>query len=198
MPYMGDGQILYALKLVQVMPNQSPYDAVQRNPAILSEQGLEYTQLQYPVTSIPLQAGATYAWRVSAQTLNGENAGQTEVWSFRMAADDTTDFSALPAPTNYVKMKSEITADYTIVYNELRLIYSKEYPVSDIRFRILDMTQKPVATLDGKLISPQGENKFIIDMSQVPKLKDEQFYIIEGSVNSTAETQFMHIRKTGK
>lgn len=78
-------RMTYRLKIVEVFANQTPFDAMQRNPAFMMVESLNRTVFQYPVSSRTFEVKHKYAWMVSSI----ENAtrlpvvlGESEIWWF--------------------------------------------------------------------------------------------------------------------
>lgn len=69
-------EIIYKIKVVEVLPNQSPEEAIKRNPAWFEKDEIRGTTLNYPVSAQKLKPGTTYAWQVSC----GE--GKSDVFKF--------------------------------------------------------------------------------------------------------------------
>jgi len=76
----------YDISVAEVLPGQSPAEAVLYNTPIYNSSRIRATFQTYPSTWSTLQTGKTYAWQVTAR--NGLNyATVTEVWTFSMAKD---------------------------------------------------------------------------------------------------------------
>jgi len=69
------GQITYKLKIVEIVGNQSPEIAIQRNPAWFEKTDIRTTMLQYPVSAKKIEKNKKYAWTVQTINREGERAG---------------------------------------------------------------------------------------------------------------------------
>lgn len=92
----------YDLILSEVLPGQTPAQALQYNPSVYSRIGLKATYEPYPASYSRLEAGKTYAWQVIAR--NGTNyRASTETWTFTLAEDSAEKRGMTPA---FVQLKS--------------------------------------------------------------------------------------------
>ncbi len=89
-------QISYEVKIVEILDNQSPTDAIQSNPAWFEEKGISTTSFQYPTSARKFEPGRRYGWQVTyfirpnialsavmrlyTKMIEGL---KSEVWSFR-------------------------------------------------------------------------------------------------------------------
>ena len=99
---LGAGaQVRYHLRIAEVLPGQSPLDALNNVPQY--EADLTTTVASYPTSALPLEDSTRYVWQVQAldgagQPV-GERQGKSEVWDLVMlrvgriilAAADTAD-----------------------------------------------------------------------------------------------------------
>jgi hypothetical protein len=194
---VGKERITYDLKLVELLPNQTAYDAIQRNFAILEKQEISGTSLQYPANATRIEAGKQYAWKVAAFGAGRKPLGETEVWWFRKAAGDAVPVSP-EATTNYVKLRKEVGSDFTHVVREIRVVYNREHEVSGVRFTIKPIDGKSAIELKPEQIRSAGDNKFIIDLSQNSRIKAGQFYILEAHYPQAAESQYLLFKYISK
>lgn len=95
---MPGRQVGYLLRVVEVLPGQTPLKAIEADVPVLETVLTTVTTYTYPPTALPLDPGKTYAWRVQAvNTLNtdpgagrpvgttvgvGANDGRSEVFTF--------------------------------------------------------------------------------------------------------------------
>ena len=71
------GQVTYELKLFEVLPGQTPEEAMKSNPPWFERKSLRATSLTYPTSARKLEAGKNFAWEVTAIP-----GGASDVWSF--------------------------------------------------------------------------------------------------------------------
>lgn len=137
------GAITYTLKLVEVLPGQNGYQAIQGNPAHFTQQYIPGTALPYPPAGQALDTGKAYAWQVYADA-GGASLGQSEIWVFYLH----TDLPETPAPAlaYYAILKAKPDAAVFLAKdNLLRFTYTDDYVLSEtqqIRFVIYDERHK--------------------------------------------------------
>ena len=80
--------IIYKMKVVEILGNQSPSEAVNRNPAWFEKNDIRTTMLQYPVEAKKLEKNKKYAWTVQLINNAGqgvaENSGKSEAFMFEV------------------------------------------------------------------------------------------------------------------
>ena len=173
-PRMG---IVYDLKLVQIYPNQTPYDAIVRNPAIIEPHGLKLTNLQYPANAIALEDNVKYAWKVIARLPGGKVVGETEVWNFvKRPAADAGEAEEYPVK-NYIEMKTVKDANYVVVKDEMKIVYQEKYGTIEVHIKITDAKGEEVHT--EKATFNIGENRYVLNLEQIKSLKNNAYYILE-------------------
>ncbi|MGE3525705.1 MAG: carboxypeptidase-like regulatory domain-containing protein, partial [Gemmatimonadales bacterium] len=92
----GVPQVDYLLRVVEVLPGQTPLQAVTGNVPVLEQALTTVTAAVYPPSALPLEDGKHYAWRVQAiRSLQGEvgniepvgaNQGRSEIFTFTRKA----------------------------------------------------------------------------------------------------------------
>jgi hypothetical protein len=79
-------QLHYVLKMAEILPGQTPLQALAANVPQYENDNLIANTLQYPISALPLKSGATYVWQIQALDQNGfppsSNNGKSEVWTF--------------------------------------------------------------------------------------------------------------------
>lgn len=88
------GTFEYDILLVEVYPEQTPLQALNSNRAHMQETLVAQTVLPYTLQYLPLEEGATYAWRVTARDAFGriplQNEGESDIYTFTYR-DETDD-----------------------------------------------------------------------------------------------------------
>ena len=69
-------QHTYKLKIVEILGNQSPEIAIQRNPAWFEKTDIRTTMFQYPVSARIFEANKKYAWTVQCLNTDGQGIGE--------------------------------------------------------------------------------------------------------------------------
>lgn len=80
-PLKSGQRVNYSLKIVEILGRQTPYDALQSNPAFFERGSLPTTVLQYPIGSRAFREKSHYAWRVTAAD-GTFPLGESEIWEF--------------------------------------------------------------------------------------------------------------------
>jgi hypothetical protein len=102
MPANIFGSLSYDMILVEVLPDQGAYQAVQENIPVYNISHLQDPVNLYPASAKPLDTGRTYAWRILALN-DGQFITQSEVWTFKLE----TRKQAIIAPPggNYIPLR---------------------------------------------------------------------------------------------
>ena len=74
----------YDLLVVEVLPGQGPYEAVQKNIPVYTARNSKNLVNAYPASNKALDTGRVYAWEVIA-TNDDQFIAKSEVWTFRIA-----------------------------------------------------------------------------------------------------------------
>lgn len=91
----------YQLRIVEILGRQTPYDAMQSNPAWFTTSAAGITTLRYPLASRSFVEGRRYAWQIKAVG-DGYAIGESEIWWFRYNpnkaanSNDGSDYPILP------------------------------------------------------------------------------------------------------
>jgi hypothetical protein len=80
-PVGPNQQIRYQLKIVEVLGQQTPYDAMTSNPAYFVRDGVAGTLFPYPLSARAFRENQTYAWQIVA-TSDRFPMGESEIWWF--------------------------------------------------------------------------------------------------------------------
>lgn len=73
--YPANLPVVYEIKIVEILPNQSPESAILSNPEWYFNDNLSRNLLMYPSTAPLLQTGRKYAWQVVAKHTNKTESG---------------------------------------------------------------------------------------------------------------------------
>ncbi len=93
----------YDLLVTEVLPAQSPAEAILYNTPVYTGNNLRTASQNFTSTFSRLKEGQQYAWQVTAR--NGSNySAQTEVWSFTIKSPDSV--STLLSSAGYVELKN--------------------------------------------------------------------------------------------
>lgn len=78
---MGE-PISYTLKIVELLDEQVPNEAMNSNPAWFEEKDITSTSFQFPISARAFERGITYAWKIAAIGEGDRLIGESPVWSF--------------------------------------------------------------------------------------------------------------------
>ena len=92
----------YDFMLVEVLPDQGSYQAIQQNIPVYNVSHLKDPVHVYPASAKPLDTGRTYAWRILAMN-EDQFIAQSEVWTFKLATPNKQPLS--PPGGNYMPMR---------------------------------------------------------------------------------------------
>lgn len=96
MPFNPDA--MYRIQIVEVLANQTPFEAFRSNPIFYQESGLRSNIFQYPVSARPMLPCSNYAWRATYELdsrfintgfVKAPNIFQeSEIWEFSKPCKD--------------------------------------------------------------------------------------------------------------
>ena len=85
-------QMEYEFLLVEILPGQTPYQAISSNRSLAREIVIGTTTLPYTFEFLPLMENAEYAWQITAKDAAGDvplqNDGKTEIYTFHFKPED--------------------------------------------------------------------------------------------------------------
>lgn len=107
----------YTFKLVEVYDGQSPYEAIQSNPAFYIDHEVYSNAFPYPAYGAALENGGSYAWQVQAMISGGipigENNGTSDVSSFQLASMEEAPFHVWVVPEGEFESWSDVEVCFT-------------------------------------------------------------------------------------
>ena len=71
-PTPAPRDVKYSLKIVEVLGNQSPTEAMQRNPTWFEKGNIQTTTIQYPISARKFENGKKYAWGIEVDAIRSE------------------------------------------------------------------------------------------------------------------------------
>lgn len=190
-PLSADLQVVYDLKLVEILPGQNAYDAIRRNYAQVEVKDIPVCYLQYPATALPLAEQKHYAWQVVARS-NGYSIGETEIWTFTYVAPKMRQDKD---PVAYSKVKKQQDGSWAELINgHLYFQFEEAYSGKELQYRIYDARHNDVSKKCGqKLLKSTGDNRFEIDIERCSSFKSG-YYLLEVE-NEKKEKLYLSFRK---
>ncbi|MBK8712544.1 MAG: hypothetical protein IPL97_11825 [Niastella sp.] len=187
-PFDMFSRLNYDLVVAEVMPGQSPQEAVEYNAPIYNRSNLLQAAENYPQGFSKLDTGKLYAWQVVAR--NGENyAAKTEVWVFSVKGNQIEEIiSASP----YVKLNQSSSQVSIAHHGMLKMEVNSDVADSNAVFVI---RSTPKAGTKSKTFSIKfdivpGQNFLKYDTKQFGKFGKDEVYQVE-YINSKGESLFM-------
>ncbi len=174
-PAPSDGMnISYSLKLVELIGNQSAYEAVQRNPSIFAINDYHETFLSYPLNSFALENKKSYAWQVVTPL---SRKLDSEIWRFKVALD-----SAYEEPVvffdNYIIPKKEKDGSSINIRFQLKVMLNSSWRDSLV-YEVLGPDNSVVINNDLTSVSKAGPRMFILDFRMKGVLENKKTYTLK-------------------
>jgi hypothetical protein len=168
----------YSWSLVEVLPMQTPSDALTQNIPIFYHSGITSSNFQYPVSAPALDSTRLYAWRVAAKN-NFTDVGVSESWTFRLK--NTTPSSALPLTTStiYAELLKQESANYSMFNGIVRIKLVNTSNHKQLSMRLFD-------------ISSNARKEIRLDTTDVPLVYGENYINLDFSRNSNLQTGKMY------
>lgn len=181
------GTVWYDLVLVEVLPNQSANDAIQRNNPMFKQEKIPATSILYPATAMPLKEGRIYAWQVHART-DATFIGSTEVFTFSLPLPVTQ-----PETRLYGELKSKLDASvYEANEGKVYFNYREEYKSASLSFKVFNQAGEDVRKNCPMEINKQpGENQYLLDLNRCQNLPPGIYTLeVKGEKNDTKLLKF--------
>jgi hypothetical protein len=129
----------YDMVLVEVLPGQTPGDAIQFNVPMYNGSFIKDLYLNYPSSFRSLDTGKTYAWRIVA--LNGAEAeGMSDIWTFRVVAN--IPYLKNANKDSYVSLKMGQDPSVTYSGNTFQFAYRNMALDTSVTYRITSIQEK--------------------------------------------------------
>jgi hypothetical protein len=163
----------YQIKLAEILPNQSPFEALNRNPSLLKLEVQNALYLVYPNNAIQLQNHQSYAWQV----INPNNRKvDSEIWQFTVNLDSLKLDEKIVLNENYIIPTDLGNLSNLNIKNQLKVMINEPNKVENLELTILDINQNKIDLIDLNVLVYQGNNKFIIDLSKIVSLRNKNYY----------------------
>lgn len=179
-PVNSYSTMLYDWMLVEVLPMQSAADAIQQNIPVFTQQNVQQTTLQYPLSMPELDSTKLYAWRITAKNINSPVAN-SEIWTFRIRKYEEGATPVVP-PGYFAKLHREESAAYTICTGILRFEFQHDEntPSAGIRITDISSNQRKRISLDSTTYSVKyGQNFIQVDLRETNGMINNHMYLVE-------------------
>lgn len=173
-PISSAVKVLYELRITDLQPNQTPYDAITRNYNVFEQNDIKNTFQQYPSNALPIEIGKTYAWKIIAKTATGIFIGETEIWTFKYEPPSVSKNPNRITPIGVASKNPN--SGYLLVTNDtLNFTFedrNMDYK-SGLSFKLFDMSNSEVENECNIKISSKGNsNVFSLFLNQCDQIKD--------------------------
>lgn len=165
--FTGDNILDYSIKVSELRPDQTYTDAIQFNPPLVFEQGLQQTSFMYPLSAFPLQDDKKYVWQVEA-TVGGRVKYLSEIWMFqykKQVQRDTIKNEKDKDYIQYVLMEHEANAAPYLYTDKINFAYNNETRDTLLKYTIrLEGSKHSIKTELKPLKMTSGYNYYSLDM----------------------------------
>ncbi|MEM9528156.1 MAG: hypothetical protein AAGA31_16205, partial [Bacteroidota bacterium] len=170
---------------------QSPAEALERNPALLTQRGLHITSLLYPLNAKQLEVGRTYAWMVRAY-VGGDQLVSSQQWIFSIGQPVAKAASA--TVSTFAMLSTELVNRYYLFDDNLCLGFDNNEGITNLDYRIIDLDNNDaeVANLPVVTSLVPGLNTLSISTTGLG-LQTDHTYRIEVST-PRKQYYFLHFR----
>ena len=173
--YTFSSDLTYKLRVAEIRKGQNTVTAISRNNPVYTENNLRQNTLIYPVSAKPLQVNQPYAWTVDA-FYKGILLGGAEPWKFTIIED--TLLANIPKESSYIDVKDQQGKTMSYAVGKLKLKYLlKDYRTDSLHLTLMQNGSE-VKLKNNILNAYQGDNKYIIDFENTPKLKHGKIYVL--------------------
>lgn len=176
-------EAMYRIQIVEMLSNQTPYQAFRANPIFFEQKGLKSNILQYPISARSIPPCTQYAWRVTYELEGGFGGSftkepnflqESEIWTFKT-----------PCPNNDGDTKKENTSFITPVYYELKPVEEGNFHIIEdalLRF-VFNHPYKTKPKIQYDIIDEKGNSILVAEPvfqetinNQLPDLPEDCYY----------------------
>jgi hypothetical protein len=191
-------RLTYELQVVEVMPAQTPTDAIARNIPILLLPDVRQTTAFYPASIKQLDTARTYAWRVKAMN-NGRPIANSDTWIFRLA-QPAKEQPPANLKYDYTKLSDKEEGSFTLSDGHVLFQYLHELNDTSVNIKLWDLsgTKRSAVSLPGLTLGVvYGLNFEELDLADKTELISSHLYLLELS-DSQGRKQFMKFQYSKK
>jgi hypothetical protein len=191
-------RLSYELEVVEVMPTQTPTDAIARNIPILVLPNVQQTTVVYPASVKQLDTARTYAWRVKAMN-NGRPIANSDTWIFRLAQPAKEPPPEIPR-YDYTKLSGKEEGSFTLSDGHVLFQYLHEFNDTSVNVKLWDLSgskRLAVPLPEQTLSVAYGLNFEELNLTDKADLIASHLYLLELS-DSRGRKQFMKFQYSKK
>ena len=164
----------YDLILVEVLPGQSSSEAIQNNIPINSVPRTRDQFLNYPASSIALDTGRVFAWRIIARN-NNSFFVPSDIWTFTIQSNSLPDVETDSSAYILLKRADGLNGSYTFQSENIRIKYYSFDQSQQMDMKVLNAQGEIVKTMRQQI--NYGENFLICPLGNA--VQSDQLYTIE-------------------
>ena len=179
----------YDFTLVEILPTQTPADAIQQNIPLCFVNDINFTNFQYPATLRELDTSKLYAWRVKAKN-NTQVVANSEIWSFTVLNREVANKQS-KAYSDYTKLVKQQDPSPVVCKRSLNYEYDNEINDTSVILNIYDITgPRRSKVLEINEFLDLGRNFKNISLLDIPGFVPGRVYLLE-LINSKKEKWHM-------
>jgi hypothetical protein len=185
-PSNGMENIVYHIKLTEILPGQSPEEALHYNP-IWFKATMTNNNYLYPQDAPLLKTTSRYAWQVDAWK-NDLFLGESQIYDFGFRKLNRKEIPKIVSPC-FAIIKPRIDAGY---YSALRKVYfSLEHVTCSHNFKVMltDNQGKDITPNGIAIKKESGSKNYSIDLSSFKQFINENMYTL--TIHSTEGETYM-------
>lgn len=184
-------RLSYDVVVVEVLPTQSPTDAIARNIPVLLLSDVRINNAAYPSAVKELDTARTYAWRIKANS-NGMPVANSETWTFRVIAPQKNKDAA---PQNFAYTKLARSEDVAVspINGLVNFQYTHTLNDTTVNIEVFDLSQakrKKIPLEDERLTVRYGMNFLSINVDGKNTLIDRHIYLLQ-VINSRGDRRYL-------
>ncbi|ULQ55434.1 DUF928 domain-containing protein [Flavihumibacter rivuli] len=165
----------YKLTLVEVLPGQTPVEAIRMNIPLINQPGIVNPILFFPPNARDLVEGKNYAWQVDAYK-NGFVINRSEIWQFKLECPKEEP----PVPADgYRSIEDLAKGNFYLATGKILFSMNNPYAPFLLKYSIESLTE-PEQEINKlpKIMVGKGDNKIQIDLEEHPSFKSGHQYIL--------------------
>ena len=181
--------LAYDIIVTEVLPGQSPSEAIEYNLPTYSRTNILQTADNYPSSDTKLDTAKTYAWQVIAR--NGASyAAKTDVWTFKIDQDkQPVDIVAI---TPFIQLTTSSSDRGVAPNGVLKIVYNNKSTSKTLKVDVTDLTtSNSSAPVEFSVAATQGQNYIQYDLNKIMSTKDGGVYLAQ-IVDDKNEKWFIH------
>ncbi|UAY53237.1 hypothetical protein [Ferruginibacter albus] len=164
-------QLHYELQITEILPGQTPQEAIELNAPFYTDLNLQTNNITYTGSNPSFEKNKWYAWQVVAK--DGLNYGaKTDVWDFKI---DPTLIASSSISSSYILVQKNQASIYYLKDQTLRIKYYSYDPTQKTILKITDPQGKILKKISETIV--YGDNFLTYDLDN--KFKKGLVYSIE-------------------